>query len=408
MENQFGQKCPRFQARPQGNVPGMNAWRIVLWVGLVVLLSVFLWMVRGVLPPFLLSLVIAALLEPMIRRLRKVGLARPIAVVAVLFLFFGSVGGLVSLSAVQIRQQFSDAQDQVTAQFNNIATGDPDSALASIDDFLYKHQTTLTAFRLPLTRQEIVAKYIDPNRKEIEKKAQSFVTGGFFNILSIAGQAFMFLLVPVFVFGLLIDLESMRKSFARFIPPSIRGGTLSMLGDMGGVFQNYLRGLVVTILLYTAMMGTILGVVGAPYFIVLALIAGTLYLIPVIGGIVSSAVIFVVIGLSGQVQGHLFSVDNSWTFALYTVAIMFVFGFAYDSIVNPRIVGRAVKLNPVLSAFVVFSAGALFGLPGMLLAYPVAGAIKVVLDRLVRFTGSTEGRVKLHSVPLRHRQVANT
>src|SRR5205085_2332442 len=117
-------------------------------------------------------------------------------------------------------------------------------------------------------------------------------------------QAFMFLLVPVFVFGLLIDLESMRKSFARFIPPSIRASTLSMLGDMGIVFQSYLRGLVTTVFLYTVMMGAILGGVGETYFIILAIIAGILYLIPVIGGIVSTIVIFLVIGFSGQIQGN--------------------------------------------------------------------------------------------------------
>ena len=385
----------------------MNAWRIVLWVILVLLLVLFLCMVREVLPPFILALVIAALLEPVIRRLRKVGISRPLAVFAVLFAFFGIVVGVVSVSAVQIRQQYDSAQKQITAQFNNIATGNPDEALASIDQFLEKNKSTLTALRLPLTRPELVAKYVEPNRKELEKKTQAFLSGGFFNILSFVGQAFMFLLVPVFVFGLLIDLESMRKSFARFIPPTIRGGTLSMLSDMGGVFQNYLRGLVVTILLYTLMMGSIMGIVGAPYFIILALVAGTLYLIPVIGGIVSSIVIFIVIGLSGQMRGNLFAAENSWMFALYVVGIMFVFGFAYDSVVNPRIVGKAVKLNPVLSAFVVFSAGALFGLPGMLLAYPVAGAIKVVLDRLVKFTGSTEGKVKLSAVPLRHRQTTS-
>lgn len=384
----------------------MNAWRIVLWGGLVVVLLVFLWMVRGVLPPFLLALIIAALLEPVVRRLRRTGVSRPLAVIAVLTVFFAILGGLIVASSITISQQFSDAKTQLTTQFENIATANPDQALASIDTWLDKNKKTLEAMRLPTTRQELVAKYVDPNRKQIEKQAQGFVTGGVFSVINFAGQLFMFLLVPVFVFGLLIDLENMRKSFARFIPPSIRGGALSMLGDMGEVFQNYLRGLVVTILLYTAMMGTLLGVMGAPYFVVLALVSGILYLIPVIGGIVSSTVVFLVIGLSGQTHGTMFGAANSWLFALYTVGVLFVFGFAYDSLVNPRIVGKAVKLNPVLSAFVVFSAGALFGLPGMLLAYPVAGAIKVVLDRLVRFTGSTEGRIRLSAVPLRHRQIA--
>jgi len=384
----------------------MNSWRIVLWVALVVALVGFLWMVRGVLPPFVLALVIAVLLEPLVRSLRKAGMSRPPAVCIALFLFFGGIAGLIALAAPNISEQYTEAQKKVTNLYNSVAAQNPDEAMASIDVYLKNNQKTLEQLHLPTTRQDIVAKYIDPNRIQIENQTKKFVTGGVISIISVAGQLFMFLLTPVFVFGLLIDIESLKRGVARFIPPALRRGALSMIGDIGEVFQAYLRGLVITILLYTLMMGAILGIVGAPYFIVLALVAGMLYLIPVIGGIVSSAVIFLVIGFSGNTHGNLFQAENSWMFALYTVAIMFVFGFTYDSVVNPRIVGKAVKLNPVLSAFVVFSAGALFGLPGMLLAYPVAGAIKVVLDRLVKFTGSTEGAVKLPAVPLRHRQAA--
>ena len=179
------------------------------------------------------------------------------------------------------------------------------------------------------------------------------------------------------------------------------------IGDIGGVFQAYLRGLVTTVALYTAMMTVVLGITGAPYFIVLALVTGMLYLIPVVGGIISSVVVYLVIALSGQTHGLIFPpAGSSWVFALQVVATMFVFGTIYDSVVNPRIVGRAVKLNPVLSAFVVFSAAALFGLPGMLFAYPVAGAIKVVFSRVLKFTSSTESIIKLPAVPLRHR-IAN-
>lgn len=368
----------------------------------------FLWLVRGVLPPFLLSLVIVALLEPLVRKLGKLGLSRPIAVIVSLLLFFGLVGGLIGGSAVSIANQTHGVQEQIGKQIENIANSNPDQVWTSVDEFLKKNEKTLTQLRLPLTRQEIFSKYIEPNQKQIEQQAQKFLTGGVSGILNFAGQAFVFLLVPVFVFGLLMDLPNLRRAVARFIPPTIRGSTLTMVSDIGNVFEAYLRGLVTTIVLYTLVMGTVLGVIGEWYFIILALVAGVLYLIPVIGGIVSSVVIFLVIGFSGQTKGNLFQTDSSWGFALITVGAMFVVGFLYDSLVNPRIVGKAVKLNPVVSAFVVFSAAALFGLPGMVLAYPIAGAIKVILDRLVKFTGSTEGLVKLPSIPLRHRLTTET
>ncbi|MBS1724241.1 MAG: AI-2E family transporter [Armatimonadetes bacterium] len=384
----------------------MNAWRIALWVGIVLLILAFLWSVRGVLPPFVIALVIAVILEPVVRRLRKMGVSRPLAVSAVLVAFFLAVVGVILLTAPYISQQYNQAKDQVQTVFDKIATTSPDGAMQSFDHFLVKNRQTLDQLHLPTTRQEIVSRYIDPNRKQIEAQTQSFLTGGVVSILSVAGQAFMFFLTPVFVFGLLIDLESIKKSAARFIPPSIRAGTLSILGDIGQVFENYLRGLVTTIVLYTIVMCVLLGAWGAPYFIVLALVAGILYLIPVVGGVISSVCVFLVVGLSGATRGNFMSTDNSWIFAAATVGLMFLVGTVYDSVVNPRIVGQAVKLNPVVSAFVVFASAALFGLPGMLCAYPVAGAIKVVLDRLVKFTGSTEAEVRLPAVPLRHRQAA--
>ncbi len=384
----------------------MNAWRISLWIAIVLVIFGFLWMVRGVLAPFILAILIAALLEPFVRRLRKAKISRPIAVFIVLIGFFSLVAGVVLVAAPYIGGQYTQVRTNVQSIYEKVAASNPDEAMKSIDLTLEQNKGILKQFHLPTTRQEIVTKYVDPNRQLIQSKTQSFVTGGVVSILSVAGQLFMFLLVPVFVFGLLIDLESLKLGVARFIPPTIRSGTLSMFADIGEVFQNYLRGLVTTVVLYTLMMMTVLGVTGAPYFIVLALLAGLLYLIPVVGGVVSSIIVFLVIALSGQTSGSFIHAENSWIYAFSVVVVMFIFGFTYDSVVNPRIVGQAVKLNPVVSAFVVFSAAALFGLPGMLCAYPVAGAIKVILNRLVLFTGSTEGNIKLPAIPLRHRQLS--
>ncbi|MEJ5169530.1 MAG: AI-2E family transporter, partial [Fimbriimonadales bacterium] len=69
----------------------------------------------------------------------------------------------------------------------------------------------------------------------------------------------------------------------------------------------------------------------------------------------------------------------------------------------PRVVGRSVGLHPLVSMFVILSGGALFGILGMLLAFPIAGSLKVVLDRLLRVTSQTTSAATLPAVPLRHR-----
>ena len=76
---------------------------------------------------------------------------------------------------------------------------------------------------------------------------------------------------------------------------------------------------------------------------------------------------------------------------------------ALDPLVYTRVVGASVGLRPIVSFFVVFSGAALFGALGMLVAFPVAGSIKVILDRLLRITSEGQGTLDLPVVPLRHR-----
>jgi predicted PurR-regulated permease PerM len=72
--------------------------------------------------------------------------------------------------------------------------------------------------------------------------------------------------------------------------------------------------------------------------------------------------------------------------------------------VYTRIVGNSVGLHPLVSFFVVFSGAALFGPAGMIMAFPVAGSVKIILDRLLMITSNSQ-ELSLPSVPLRHRQV---
>jgi predicted PurR-regulated permease PerM len=79
--------------------------------------------------------------------------------------------------------------------------------------------------------------------------------------------------------------------------------------------------------------------------------------------------------------------------------------FTFDHVIYPQMVGASVGLNGVVSLFVILSGGALFGLPGMILAYPFAGAVKVILDRILKVTSTSSEQLDLPPVPLRHRTV---
>jgi len=216
-------------------------------------------------------------------------------------------------------------------------------------------------------------------------------------------KAILLLFAPIFLVLILLDLERLKRRTVSWIPPSIRTETVDLVRDILDVFSRYLRGVATVLFWYVIVAGILLTLLGAPYSILLAILFALIYLIPYIGPIVNVALLVLVTGLSGKTGNLLFSVPSAWTFAAIIAAVFFITMTLFDQLVYTRVVGRSVGLNPVVSFFVVFSGATLFGPIGMILAFPVAGSVKIILDRLLQITSVDQSALNLPSIPLRHR-----
>src|SRR5689334_7024711 len=93
----------------------MVGWRILLWAVLVLTALLFLYLVRGILPPFVIAFVIASLLEPLIRKLRLRGLKRGYAI-GIVFVFFFLISGVIGLVTVpRITEQIGQLNSTITS-----------------------------------------------------------------------------------------------------------------------------------------------------------------------------------------------------------------------------------------------------------------------------------------------------
>lgn len=399
----------------------MVGWKIALWVFVVAIAIWFLYAVRTILLPFVLAFLISVLLDPGIRKLRMRGYSRPKAV-TIVFLAFFSVVGLVGLWVVPIiggqMGYFKDTLQNFTSQLSQedpadnyflkwnpaIRTQPPAGASAEVDKVLEQFGGTLERFGLPSSRQAIVSQYVEPHRADLANYVEKFFNGFLGIVGTAASQILLLLFTPLFVYMILIDLERFRVRSASWIPPSIRAETISIIRDIGDVFIKYLRGVTITIVTYIAVMALVLAAIGAPYSVLLALLFGALYMIPMVGSWIASATLILVTGLSGIHSNWFMSFGSSWTFALVITGIYLACSTGFDQLVYPRMVGKAVGLHPLVSMFVIFAGGALFGLIGMIIAFPLAGSIKVILERLIKITsGSHAEDLDLPVVPLRHR-----
>jgi predicted PurR-regulated permease PerM len=401
----------------------MPGWRIVLWAVLVLTGVLFLYLVRGILFPFLLSFIIAALLEPAVRKLRLRGMGRSPAVLVVcgsFFLFFILLGAVAVPTLVR---ESGNLRDQVSTVLDNWTREDPrqnffvrwrpttlaeePSKKAPLDRFITPYAGTLQRFGLPASQREIMSQYVEPQRPKIAAAVQGAVLSFFGLFSSLFSQLLFVVLIPILVPLILMEFDNYRKTGPRWIPPAIRQSALAMMSDIGHVFFRYLRGMALVLLLYTIAQTIVLLLFGVPFALLLGPIFGALYLVPYIGNVISACVLFLLIGMSNVTGNFAIHMGSPWGYALLVMIVYLVVGWIFDHLVYPQMVGNSVGLSPVVSMFVIFAGGALFGLPGMLIAFPLAGSVKVVLDRLIKVTSTSVEGLGLPSVPLRHRTSAS-
>jgi len=273
-----------------------------------------------------------------------------------------------------------------------------------LDRTLAQVRPTLDRLGLPSTQAKITEQILEPRRQEITKFVQGFFNSVLGALGGLGAQFLLLLFAPLVALILLMDFDRIRLSLPNWIPPSIRAEAMDILEDVGDVFQKYLRGIMISWALYTTTVALALSLMGAPYAVLLALLFGTLYLIPIIGGMVNYVLLLVIAGLSGQNSNWFATFPSSWAFALTLVAVLFIITWVWDQLVSPNLVGSAVGLNPVVSMFVVAAGGSLFGILGMLVAFPIGGAVKVILERVLKVTNTTgSDTLGLPATPLRHR-----
>lgn len=399
----------------------MVGWRIALWAVIVVAALAFLYLVRGILLPFILAFLLSALLDPVVKKLRLRGMSRPAAVWTVMLSFVGIAVVLSVLLLPTVARQIGNVREEVTVFSNQIieASGENNFFVSwnpriagskaanpsALDQFLTGNRGLLEKLDLPTTEQGFMTRYVEPYKKDIAGAVSTFFSGVFGFILGFGSKALLLLFTPIFTLFILLDLERFKQRSTALIPPSIRRDTISLLEDIGDVFSRYLRGVATVLFYYFVCAAVLLSILGAPYSVLLALIFALVYLIPYIGPVIIALLLFLVTMLSGTPHGIFGGISNPAAFAVTITIVYVAVMMVFDQLVYTRVVGRSVGLHPVISFFVVFSGGALFGPIGMILGFPVAGSIKVILDRLFRITSKDQDGLELPAVPLRHRAV---
>ena len=168
----------------------------------------------------------------------------------------------------------------------------------------------------------------------------------------------------------LAGLPQIKMFTYRLIPHSRRPRAILIGDEIFAKVGGYVLGNFITSVI--AGLGTYLWLLawGVPYPILLGMFVAFLDLIPVIGSTIGGAVVSLV------------ALTVSLPVALATLAFYTGYRLAEDYLIVPRIMGRTVELPAIVSLVAVLIGGVLLGIVGVLVAIPVAAAIRLLLQEV--------------------------
>jgi predicted PurR-regulated permease PerM len=196
-----------------------------------------------------------------------------------------------------------------------------------------------------------------------------WLSKGLLGLVSVGSWALGLLIIPFFVYYLLLDMSKLRRIIEKHIPERHRGAGRRLLNEVAEVVRGYVRGRFLMALIMAAIYGTGLLILRVPLWAGIGLIAGFIGIIPYLGVISGLILALGFAALDGAGLGRLAGVG-----AVFAIAQVIE-----DYILTPRIIGGKLDLHPMLVFIALIIAGDLFGLLGLVLAIPVLAVIKVLI-----------------------------
>ncbi|MEX0837755.1 MAG: AI-2E family transporter [Gemmatimonadota bacterium] len=352
-----------------------------LLVGIAGLLTgVWLLSTTGtLLAPFILAVVMAYVLDPVVDWMQGRGLSRTVAILLLTLPALGALGLLVFFA-------IPAAARQVGAILSDI----PD-LLERIADWLENPPAGLGAMNIPLVDEdallerlrsvdgEAVVAFLQERQSALGQWLWGGVLGlgrGIGSVLTILGYV---ALTPVLVFYLLRDWDGITTSLAELVPHDRRERVVELAGEADRIVAGYLRGQLTVAGIIGLVTGLGLWIVGFPYAATLGLIVAVFSIVPYLGLVLSLVPAIVIALLSGSVGVSLLKV----------IGVYGVTQGLEASVISPKIVGDSVGLHPVWVVLALTAGGFFFGFAGLLLGVPAAAVGKLLITRgLARYRRS--------------------
>ncbi|MFP3465880.1 AI-2E family transporter [Leifsonia sp. SIMBA_070] len=340
---------PIDEALPRGmRLAGAWSWRLLV-IGAVIAVLIFLIIqLKLIVIPVLIAVLLSGLLVPFKDVLLRLRWPKWLAILTVLIALVVVVGGLFYLAIWQITRESGTLQKQTVDAFNGL-------------------RSWLTSGPLGLTEDQIGNAFSSIGQS-VQQDSQVFLSGAL-SVGSTLGHVLAGALLTLFsTLFILIDGRSIWGWIVRVFPKDARAA-IDGAGKAGWVtLRNFAKVQVLVASIDALGIGLGAFFLGLPLVLPIAVLVFLGSFIPVVGAVVTGA-LAVLIAL----------VFKGWVFALIMLGVVLLVQQIEGHVLQPLIMGSAVKVHPLAVVLAVAAGSLLAGIPGALFAVPFVAVLNVMV-----------------------------
>lgn len=342
---------------------------IVLLVGGVLYTMNFL---SSVLLPFFVAWLLAYLMYPIVKFVQyKLHVpTRALSIIVALVFVLGVIGGVFYLIIPPMIDQFEKLGDIVMQYVKQGTNGE--SFQAVVQQWLHDNRQAI--------EQVFKRKDVSDAIKSAMPKLFSVLGQTANVILSIVAS----LITLLYMFFILLDYEYLSSSWIKIFPKKVRPFWQSLMKDVERELNSYIRGQSLVALIMGILFCIGFTIIDFPMAIGLGILIGIMDLVPYLHTFALIPTAFLAL-LKAADTGQ-----NFWVILASAVAVFCIVQVIIDMVVTPKVMGKAMGLNPAILLLALSVWGTLLGFIGLIVALPLTTILIAYYQRYVTKEKATE------------------
>ena len=342
--------------------------KFIRWAGIVTLVIAVLYITNylsDVLLPFFIAWFFAYLLYPVVKFIEnKLHVkVRAISILLAMGAAIAIVGGVIWLIIPPMIDQFDKLGEVLTRWVHQ--TTHTNNLTMLIKEWLQDNQSTIERF--------LKSKDFSDALKTTMPKVFSVVSQTATVLMSIVAS----MITLLYMFFILLDYETLTANWVRIFPKKNRPFWTALMKDVERELNNYIRGQGMVALCMGIMFCIGFTIIGFPMAIGLGILIGIMNLVPYLHTFALIPTAFLAM-LKAADTGQ-----NFWVVFGLAVLVFCVVQVITDMVVTPKIMGKAMGLNPAILLLSLSIWGALLGFLGLIVALPLTTLLIAYWQRYV-------------------------